>query len=243
MDNSVKKARIWELDAFRGLFIICMVVVHILYDLINIFEVNINPGFVYKIASGYGSILFIVLSGICATLGTRFLKRGLTVLGFGICISLVMGALTHFFPDSFGPIYFGILHLLGVCMLLSPLFKKMPLGVLCGFAVISVAVGFYIKGIELDSFAPLTVLGFRVKGVWSLDLFPIFPNVGYFAAGVALGKTLYKEKKSLLPEKLGQNAVVRFFRLCGRYSLHIYVLHQPIAYSVLWLILNFNKIF
>lgn len=236
MENSAKKSRIWELDAFRGLFILCMVAVHAVFDLTVLFGADINPGWVYRIAKDYGSILFIVLSGICATLGSRSVKRGLTVLGFGFAISAVMAALTNFVSDDFGYIYFGILHLLGLCMILYPLFKRLPTAAICALAAVFIALGYVFRAMDPVDFTPLSVVGFTVKGANIADSFPIFPNVGFFLAGIAVGRTLYREKRSLLPEKIGENAVIRFFRLCGRYSLHIYVLHQPVVYGIIWLI-------
>ncbi len=239
MENNVKKARVWELDAFRGLFIIGMVAVHTIYDLTAMFGLSFDPGVVYDIAKEYGSILFIVLSGICVTFGRHFLKRGLTVLGFGMLISLVMALLTAFVSESFGLIYFGILHLLGTCMILYPVFRKMPVWANCICALAAFAVGYVICDIEISAFPLLVIFGFDLKGFSAVDHFPLFPNLGWFIVGIVLGKTLYKKKQSLLPEKIGKNAVVRFFMLCGKQSLWIYVLHQPIVYGILYIIFKF----
>lgn len=54
---------------------------------------------------------FIAISGVCARLSKRPLRRGLIVLAAALLVSAVtylVGA----------PVYWGILHLLGVCMLL-----------------------------------------------------------------------------------------------------------------------------
>lgn len=241
MENNVKKERVWELDAFRGLFIIGMVAVHTVYDLTSMFGLKFNPGALYTLAKDYGAILFIVLSGISATFGTRFLKRGITVLCLGLAISAVMALLNAYVSDTFGNIYFGILHLLGVCMLLSPLFKKMPVWACLVCAAAAFGLKFYFDGVDASAFHPLVIFGASYKGFSAVDHFPLFPYLGWFALGIVLGKTLYREKKSLLPQAISRCRAVRFLMLCGRHSLWIYVLHQPIVYGVLWLILKAAK--
>lgn len=238
MENNVKKERVWELDAFRGLFIIGMVAVHTVYDLTSMFGLGFNPGALYTLAKNYGAILFIVLSGISATFGTRFFKRGITVLGFGLAISAVMALLNAYVSDTFGNIYFGILHLLGVCMLLSPLFKKMPVWVCLVCAAAAFGLKFYFDGVDASAFHPLVIFGASYKGFSAVDHFPLFPYLGWFALGIVLGRTLYGKKKSLLPQAISRLRAVRFLMLCGRHSLWIYVLHQPIVYGVLWLVFN-----
>ncbi len=72
-------------------------------------------------------------------------------------------------------------------------------------------------------------------------IFRIFPQLGYFFIGAAIGKTAYREKKTLLPGTFGKTPVARFFCWCGRQSLFIYLLHQPIVYGLLELVLALQK--
>ena len=51
----------------------------------------------------------------------------------------------------------------------------------------------------------------------------------------------YREKKTLLPGTFGKTPVARFFCWCGRQSLFIYLLHQPIVYGLLELVLALQK--
>lgn len=233
MENKVKK-RVWELDAFRGIFIIGMVAVHTVYDLVYMFGASFDPGVLYEIAIKYGALLFIVLSGISVTFGTKHLKRGFIVLGFGLVISLAMLVLDTL-VGGFGMVYFGILHLLGTCMLLYTVFKRLPVWALCICAALALVLGYYFKTVTVE-FTPLVVLGFDSYRYAAADHFPILPNLGWFIIGIILGKTLYKDKKSLLPEAISKNLLVKFFMLCGRQSLLIYVLHQPIVYAILYII-------
>ena len=80
-------------------------------------------------------------------------------------------------------------------------------------------------------------LGLTCEGFTSSDYFPLFPQLGYFLIGAAIGKTAYREKRTLLPGSFQKTGIARFFCWCGRQSLFIYLLHQPIVYGLLELVL------
>lgn len=236
MEKTEKKARIWELDAFRGVCIIGVIIVHAVYDMKVIFSADFKVGQFYYFIKDYGSLLFVLLSGVCVTLGSKSVKRGTAVLGAGFFISAVMAVLTHIDPRSFGNIYFGILHLLGVSMLLYPLLRPLPTWAIALLGIICVEADFYFDTVSTESLTPLVALGIEYPGFFAVDHFPIFPYFGYFLIGVVLGRTVYKNKESLLPRIPHQNPVCRFFMVCGRQSLWIYLLHQPLVYALLWVI-------
>ena len=107
------KRRIWELDAARGICLFLMFYCHIVYDLVYLFRIvtDINDGGLFQFTTNYTGILFITMSGISATLGKRPVKRGLTVLGGGMLVTIA----TYFmykvgFAGKDLLIYFGILH-------------------------------------------------------------------------------------------------------------------------------------
>ena len=81
------------------------------------------------------------------------------------------------------------------------------------------------------------VFGVPWEGFISSDYFPLLPNLGYFLLGSALGKTLYRKKESLLPKVNEKNILIRFFAGCGRQSLWLYLLHQPVLSGIFYLIL------
>ena len=84
------KQRIWELDVARGVCLLFMFYCHIVYDLTMLFQfTTINDGGLFQWTTNYTGILFITISGICATLGKHPIKRGLVVLGGGLIVSLV----------------------------------------------------------------------------------------------------------------------------------------------------------
>ena len=121
-------------------------------------------------------------------------------------------------------IYFGVLHCLGLCMMLWPLFRKGSNGLLTILGILMIVSGLYLRTRGF-SFPWLTVLGFAPYRFASSDYFPLLPNLGYFLLGAVVGRTLYREKTSRFPR---EHPPLPFLQWCGRHSLIIYLLHQPI---------------
>ena len=235
MANS--KARIWELDALRGFCILCVIVVHFLFDLSFFGGFDLTLPAWYVFIQEYGGAIFVLLSGCCATLGSRSVRRGCIVFGAGMLITAVtygMYRLGMSGPDVV--VKFGVLHLLGVCMIIYPLFKKLPPAALTALGLVIVVAGFAVRNVLVPQHW-LFPLGLTYEGFMSSDYFPIFPQLGYFLLGSAIGKTAYREKHTLLPGTFQETIPARFFCWCGRQSLFIYLLHQPIVYGLLELFL------
>ncbi len=237
-DNSnPRKSRIWELDAFRGLFIICMVAVHAVVDLqmAGIMSDDAPPA-VFNIIKDYGGILFILISGICVTLGSRCFKRGAVVFACGMVVTGVTYAMYAIDPaNEVMLIHFGVLHMLGLSMMIYPLFKSLPAwgSAVCGAVLI--LLGYAVQSLRSD-FPLAIVIGIIPKGYYAADYFPMLPYFGWFLAGSALGRILYKNRRSLIPRFPYDSPPVRFLRFCGRHSLWIYMLHQPVVYGAVMLI-------
>lgn len=230
------KTRIWELDAFRGLCVLGMIAVHFVYDIVYLYGLvqwNLPEAFLF--VQKWGGVLFLLLSGICITLGSRSARRGLIVLAAGLLVSAVTIVMHRYFAFHESVIIrFGVLHCLGICMLLWPLFRKLPWWGLVAVGIPMVILGLWVSGIRID-LSWLYPLGLKVEGFQSADYFPLLPNLGFFLLGAAIGRTAYRKKASLLPDLSG-NPIVRFFTFCGRQSLPIYLLHQPILSGIFYLI-------
>ena len=233
------KKRIWELDALRGLCILGVVVVHFVYDLVELYAlVQWDYPPLFSFIMNWGGILFFLMSGISVTLGRRCIRRGLLVIGGGLIISAVTYGMYRFgFAGKGLIIYFGVLHCLGVCMLLWPLVKRLPVWALAVLGIALIAGGFYLQTLPPADHPWFTVLGLPHQGFVSSDYFPLLPNLGFFLMGAVLGKTLYRKKETLLPRVNTQNPLIRFFLLCGKHSLWIYLLHQPVLSGIFYLIM------
>jgi uncharacterized membrane protein len=231
------KKRIWELDAFRGICILGVVLVHFVYDLVELYGIidwKYPP--LFSLVKNWGGVLFVVLSGICVTLGRRSVRRGLIVLGCGMVITAVTYGMYRFGFSKSILIYFGVLHCLGTCMILWSVFKKCPNWLLALFGIAMVAAGLYLRGKPTVDFPWLIPLGFVPPKFATSDYFPLLPNLGFFLLGTVLGRTVYRSKETLLPMVSEKNVLVRFFSFCGRQSLLIYLAHQPLLAGICMLL-------
>ena len=213
-----------------------MVAFHFLYDLTQLYGlVHFSiPGWVW-VLSRIGGPVFLVLSGICVTLGHHPVRRGLTVLLCGFGISLVTLGLRAlgFGEEVFIP--FGVLHCLGCCMLLWIGCRHLNLWGLGLCSLLAVALGFYIETMTGQSIWWIP-LGIVPAGFVSSDYFPLLPNLGWFLLGSILGRTLYGKGESLFPGVDHGCVPFSVLQWIGKHSLPIYLLHQPVL-SALCLLL------
>ena len=234
------KKRIWELDVLRGVCILGMVVVHLIYDLQTFFSLPfLADSRLFDLIKQWGGVLFLLISGICVTLGSHPVRRGLIVFACGLlCSAVTAGMYFLNMADKSIIIYFGVLHCLGVCMLLWPLFKRLPVWALGLLGLGLTVLGLWISGNVVVDFPWLIPLGLVPGDFASSDYFPLLSNLGFFLVGAFLGKTLYRKKETLLPRVNPANPVLAFLTLLGKWSLPVYLLHQPIITGLLYLILE-----
>ena len=213
-----------------------MILIHLIFDLIYFIGLDLHLPAWYVFVQQYGGVIFVVLSGCCATLGSRSFRRGCIVFSCGMLISLVTFGMYRLGMASRDVIvWFGVLHLLGVCMMLYPVYKKLPTQALAAVGVVLVVTGYLILGTVVEA-KFLFPFGFVYEGFTSSDFFPILPHLGWYMLGTVLGRTVYADKKTRLPGTFRESAIARFFCWCGRQSLFIYLLHQPVVYGLLELI-------
>lgn len=223
------KKRIWELDVFRGICILGMVLVHFIYDLVELYGIiDWSYPAVFSFVKDWGGVLFLLLSGVCATLGSRSVRRGLIVFACGlVCTAVTAGMYLLGFAGKYIIIWFGVLHCLGLCMILWAPLKKLPTWALAVLGAVIIAAGFWANGIRVEC-TWLFPLGLTYRGFSSSDYFPLLPNLGFFLLGSVIGRTLYRKKETLLPQINAESPVLKFLGFCGRQSLFIYLLHQPV---------------
>lgn len=232
------KKRIWELDAFRGICILGMVIVHFVYDLTELYAIiDWHAPVWFAFVQRWGGVLFLLISGISATLGSRSVRRGLIVLCAGAAVSAVTYGMYKFagFHESI-IIYFGVLQCLGCCMILWWIFKRLPSWALVLLGGAMVAAGLYLDTVVLLDQPLLMPLGFVYPGFESSDYFPLLPNLGFFLLGAVLGRTIYGKKQTLLPRISDRNPIVRALCFFGKQSLWIYLLHQPVLAGICMLL-------
>lgn len=245
----ISKTRFWEIDFLRGIAIIMMIFSNLVTDFgyFGIFNINIQTGFWWLFARTVVST-FIFLVGMSLTLSysrvknkpkreihTKYLKRGLKIFGWGLIISLVT---LIFLKEDF--ILFGVLHFIGISIILAHFFLRLRyLNLVLGFLII--LIGGFLQSLTFD-FPWLVWLGFRPTGFFSVDYIPILPWFGLVLIGSFFGNLLYPEGKRRfrIPE-LSDNKVTRPLCFLGRNSLLIYLIHQPILIILLWLFFPFPQ--
>ena len=234
----MEEKRIPELDLLRGLAVIGMLVVHFIFDLEYFGGWKLSLPFWLRIPQKYGHLIFILLSGICATLGHRSFQRGMVVFSCGLLVSYVTLYMDLILGYSDLRIWFGILHLLGFSMMVYPLFRDFlswELGFLGTFMILAGMI-FEQAAVRIPWLFPF---GLCPETLFpGSDYFPVFPNFGWFLLGAAAGKLLYREKRSLLPWISRENFLTSLFMAAGRNSLLIYLLHQPVLIMITFFIIN-----
>lgn len=242
-----KQKRIHMLDVIRGTAIILVVIYHFLYNLEWIFSLYI-PVFHTEIADFLHFCLLatiIGVSGICTGFSRNIFRRGSLLLVAGTAITMFTSV---FLPSQ--RIVFGVLSFFGTMMILygfaGEYLKKLPWQAVFAGSVILALVfkdlpnGDIIHLLFTDISIPemltdsayLYPLGITRGDFYSADYFPLLPWGFIFLAGTALGTPVLGRK---LPEKF-YTADAPFLSFCGRHSLIIYLLHQPLLYGIMQLI-------
>jgi uncharacterized membrane protein len=232
--------RFIELDLLRGFAIIFMVFLHIIWDLdyFGIMPLNQN---IYQFQKIVPSIFFILVGVCLAVTYNRSIKkqdndkkthihliiRGLKILNLGIIISI--GTMI-FIPDR--PIFFGVLHFIGVSIILSVPFLKLK-NYNIAFAPLLILMGILFNNIIVEDPTLLhLVLGIHQSniGQFTIDYFPLLPWFGVVLLGISLGNIIYcngEQRRFRLPD-LSRYRSVTTISWLGKNSLSIYLIHQPI---------------
>ena len=217
-------SRYFEIDLLSGIGVVMMVVFHFLFDLnyFAIAPVNVSDGF-WRIFGYTTAVLFVAVAGISAYISDerakqhlsekdcriKSLKRGFFIFAVGAGISIVT-----YLVIGDGWIVFGILHLIGLSIMLSPLFMRFGCyNLVIGAAVI--AAGLIIRDIQFNISQPfltplLIPLGITPNYFYSVDYEPLLPWFGVFLIGIAIAAYLY-------PQGIRRSG--RFTEIAGKLSL------------------------
>lgn len=219
-------SRISEVDLLRVVALILMILYHFVYDLDTFTSASVNSQILPWVLVGKSAaFLFIFLSGICSNLSRHPLHNGITLLLWGFLITfLTYIALRETY------VRFGILHFLGSMLLLYPIFKNCSNAFLMLLSLISIILGGLFKNIF--GIGPwLLPLGITYRGFTSIDYFPIFPYSGIFILGILFYRFRYAAIQNSSSFYLPP-----VFEKMSRNSLPIYIIHQPILLSILFII-------
>lgn len=186
--------------------------------------------------------LFLFLCGISCTLSRSNLKHGLKILIGGLIVTATTVVLSLVSGEDMY-IIFGILTTLGVSILMVVVVEKIydNIWLYLAIGLTLIIWGFIIKWWEVERLYYLTelsfwnfiqvILGYKVYG---LDHFGIIPCTGVVFLGVFVGKTVYANKKTLLPTLDGK--WTKPFTFISKHALLIYLLHQVISILIIFLV-------
>ncbi|MFN8442110.1 MAG: heparan-alpha-glucosaminide N-acetyltransferase [Caldilineaceae bacterium] len=250
--------RYWEIDTWRGIVVITMIIFHLMWDLwfFRVFpDVILYDGF-WKYFQRFTACSFVFLAGVSLAIVyqrkpefSRYLWRGLYVFGCGMIFSLAVWLF------GIGYVHFGVLHMIGVSTILAyPLLRYKWLNVLLWF-IFYIIGGIFLLPDQvtwwLRWLSPMQLLGMSIQVntswlVWlgltppryyPVDFFPLFPYFGLVLLGVAVGNMVYdKSGRGFSLPDLSDLPPVRFLRYLGSHSLPIYMIHQPVLFAILVLL-------
>ena len=232
-----KPSRIAGLDAARGFAVVMMVAYHFCFDLTWVgwagWRMLDDPGWIAWRSAIVASFLFVVgvslavrdASPRTASTERSFWRRWLQIAAAALLVSIGSYAL---FPQSF--IYFGVLHFVALVVLFARAAPRLGAwAALPGVAALLAGIGFHH-----EAFDPRAInwIGFALHKPLTEDYVPLFPWLGVVLLGCAFGSAWLKRGTggrllSALEEAIPKRAFDALGVL-GRWSLTIYLVHQPI---------------
>jgi uncharacterized membrane protein len=189
--------------------------------------------------------VFVILVGISLTISyskvkqrisknkikLKFLKRGIMIFVLGLIITFITWI---YITERY--VIFGILHFIGISIILSfPFIRFRVTNLIIGFIIIS--IGTYIKLLTFD-FNWLIPLGFLPNRFFTIDYFPLLPWFGVVLIGIAIGNFIYPNgERQYHLKDLSYSLCVKILSFLGRHSLIIYFLHQPVLVGIIFILL------
>lgn len=238
--------RFWEIDFFRGCAIITMIIYHFLYDLYAFGSLSIElfRGF-WKYFQVATASTFLFVAGVSLFLSysrmetkgimpsfPKYLRRGFTILGWGMVITLFT-----YLTLSEWYVRFGILHCIGTSIIIGYFFLRFSGKSLILLSSMACLVGGLFLNSRTFSFSFLLPFGFIPHSFKTVDYFPLFPWLGVVLLGIAFGKGFYHGyQRSFSFPDWSKIPPFKSISYLGRHSLTIYLLHQPILITILFLL-------
>ncbi len=220
--------RLIEIDALRGIAIVCMLLFHAAFDWMVLGQWSFEPyGWPLIVLVRAVQFLFLGLVGVSIALSrrgaTQQLKRGAAIFACGLLVSFGTWLVL---PEEY--VRFGVLHFIGVAVPLVALFKGRRAWAL-SVAVLCFVVGQAMNGVRVET-SWLLWLGLRPERFSTVDYFPLMQWLAVPLVGLVIGETVYKKCEPTALKMLGH---VPGLAALGRHSLAIYLLHQPVLYFTL----------
>lgn len=227
-----------SVDVYRGIAIIAMAAYHLIWDLnyYRLIEIGIGVDALWFTIQRSILTAFLLLVGASLTLahgdGIRwrtFWRRDAMLVAAAIAVSIG----TWFaFGEYFA--YFGVLHAIALFCLMALPFIRAPLWI--GAATAAAFLLLPIWSSNLFNPRGLSWIGFFSQTPETADLVPVFPWFGVVLIGM-LGMRLWRNVPAFTWSS--RNRVLRALAFMGRWSLLIYLIHQPLLFGLVTPIANY----
>jgi uncharacterized membrane protein len=228
--------RIALIDLLRGIAILAMAAYHLCWDLTYYGLIDVGLGETGPWVVVQRAILssFLLLVGVGLVLGhgeglrwRAFRRRLAMLVGAALLVSL---GTYWLFGEYFS--YFGVLHAIALSSLLALPFLRAPLRVTVATAVAVIVLGCTVSSALFDT-RWLSWIGFFVASPPTTDLVPLFPWFGVVLCGVVAAR-LAAPLRVRLAAWRPRHRLARGLALAGRWSLVIYLVHQPLLLGVVY---------
>lgn len=231
-----------ELDILRAGAVLAMIAYHACFDLS--FYYGYDLGMAHPLSEFVArttASLFLLLTGICFVISfertapemrlKKYLKRTTIILAGAITVTLVTWI---FDPETF--VVFGILHLIGVAVVMQYLLRPLKRwNVVLGVLICSTALFLPTGNISTPLLLPFGIMN---EGFSSVDYYPLLPWLGPILIGMSLGDLLYIPKRRDAFARVDRIQLPSLLLWTGRQSLPLYFIHQPIILLLLRVLLG-----
>ncbi len=240
--------RIFLLDISRGVCVFAMIIYHFYWDLgyfgfIDIRVVTQGLGLIIAQLIGLSFITIAGISSRLLSLSNSYKSKMVRRIFRLISISIAISILT-FILDKSNFIFFGILHFLSVCSIVSLILIKIN----SNFQLLLICLGTGLISISEITFnIPFIFswLGFSKELPLTNDFYPIIPWITFYFFGFWLGSIINeipnKKYKNISITDPQPSMVLKLIEYVGRKSLVIYILHQPLLFSLFFIFIQLTS--
>lgn len=231
--------RLVVIDVLKGVAIAAMIVYHFAWDLsaYQLVAVDVTNELGWRIFARTIAGSFLALVGINLVLAMRrgfrplpYFRRLVIILAAALLVSFGTWWLD---PNTF--VFFGILHLIFAASILALPFIHAPVWLTLAAAVFFLAGRHVLMSPFFDSPAWYW-LGLSPNPPPTVDYVPIFPWFGVILLGVAAGRLILANPGVPLWHWPATGRLSRILATAGRWSLAIYLIHQPVLIGGLMLV-------
>ncbi|HET7715966.1 MAG TPA: heparan-alpha-glucosaminide N-acetyltransferase [Bauldia sp.] len=234
-----RSPRVAVIDVVKGAAILAMIVYHFAWDLsaYRLIAVDVTTDLGWRFFARTIAATFLAMVGVNLVLATRaglrpgpYVRRLAIILAAALLVTLGTWWLD---PNTF--VFFGILHAIFVASILALPFLRAPVWLILVAAVFFLAGPGFLRSPFFD--APGWYwLGLSPNPPATVDYVPLFPWFGAVLAGIALGRLIVARPDLPLWRWPARSRVSRLLAAAGRWSLAIYLIHQPVLIGSLMLV-------